>query len=395
VVERSGAPGRDDLIGDDRPPSRRGTALLVVLAVLLAGLAANRLLRDPGMPPPAAGAAPQPRHTASSPPPIPDVAPSDLHDSALDVPLPSPPWDDLPTVARGEVDYAVGNQVHWAGRTFRLHDGDLVVDMEQAARGPVVLVQSSGRTLLEQLRPDGSTLVLDEFRDESRHLQGLAVDPDGERIAYALTSSSPQGPFGLVVRDLATGAVLHTRVTVETYAVRDWVRSGVVLEVARDPGAPPYRWVPGARRPRQITPFAAGGVGPFLVAASPTRDAWAVRTEDCTSLVRLGSRPDPDRCLPEVAGPAAWSSDGTRLAGRGDTPALLTVDTRTDRTTRVTSLRQMFLAQVVWQDDDSMLVAVHTLADRRGAVLGCSVGGGCSRLRLGSAGEDPDLVLAQ
>jgi hypothetical protein len=307
-----------------------------------------------------------------------------------------PPWAGLTAVDDAALDYAVGDRVHWQGHVLHLRPGDLVVAMERAARGPVVAVQSAGSTVLEQLRIGGDPLVLDAFHDESRHLQGLAVDPTGHRVAYALTSSSPHGPFGLAVRDLATGAMVVSRGTGLSFAVRDWVPSGVLLEAVADEARPPFVWRPGRAEPSMVTPPSRSGpVGPSLLAASSTHDEWAVRVAGCTAVVRLGAGTGRSRCLPALARPAAWSAYGDRIAGRDDHSQLLVVEARTGRTVTVTTLRRMFLAQLVWQDDGSLLAAVHTLADHRGAVLVWPAGGGVLRLRLGAAAHSPDLVLAQ
>jgi hypothetical protein len=249
--------------------------------------------------------------------------------------------------------------------------------------------------VLEQLRPDGSRLVLDTFTDESRHPQGVAVDPSGHRVAYALAAALPTGPFGLMVRDLSTGVVLADLRTSRTFGVRDWTASGVVLTVARDPGGPPYRWLPGSGPPELITPSAPDAAGPYLLAASPVRPEWTVTAAGCTGLVRaVGRLPVRLTCREPLGGPAAWSPSGTRIAARGSGPVVLVLDPGTGRTERLGVPPRVFIEQIAWRGDTSVLVAVHTLADDQGAVLRCRVGGDCRRLALGAAGRSADLVLA-
>jgi hypothetical protein len=54
----------------------------------------------------------------------------------------------------------------------------------------------------------------------------------------------------------------------------------------------------------------------------------------------------------------------------------------------------VFVAQLVWTGDDTVLAAVHTLAGGRGAVLRCRIGHACRRVALGVGGSSVDLVLA-
>jgi hypothetical protein len=217
-----------DLIGDDRPPTRRGSVVTAVLVLGLAGYALTQHLYAPGEPPAAAPgrAAPATPVASASPTPPSTPVPTATGTAAAAVPA---PWAGFGTIRRTDVDYALGRTVRSAGRTYRLGTGDRVFTMDRAAGGPVVFVQSRGSTLLEQLRPDGSRLVLEAFFYDSRLPQGVAVDPAGRRVAYAVTSGAAQGPFGLVVRDLATGALLAERTTPDSYAVRDWTPSGILL----------------------------------------------------------------------------------------------------------------------------------------------------------------------
>jgi hypothetical protein len=259
--------------------------------------------------------------------------------------------------------------------------------------GPVVLVQSRGSTVLEQLRPDGSRLVLEAFFYDSRLPQGVAVDPTGRRVAYAVTSGSAAGPFGLVVRDLASGALLAERTTPDSYAVRDWTLSGILLEVVRDPGGPPYVWLPHTGRPREVTPSNGQQAGPFLLAASPVGSAWVVTGSGCTWLVEdLGQSPARQLCEADLSPPASWSPAGARIVARSSLGVQI-LDLRTGRAVQLGIPDQVFVAQLVWTGDDTVLAAVHTLAGGRGAVLRCRVGHACRQVDLGKGGSSVDLVL--
>jgi hypothetical protein len=388
----------DELLGDDRPPSRRSSALLVVGVLVLGGLAVNRLL-DPQAGPqaaqpdasPTAPAAPLATGSSDIPSPYPTAYPA----SAAPTPVPRP-WAGLPVRSGPHVDFAAGDRVVAAGRDYRLDPGDLVLAMDRGAAGPVVLVQSRGSTVLEQLRPDGSRLLLEAFHDDSRLPRGLAVDPSGSFAAYGTSSGTAAGPSALVVRDLRTGEVVASRSTRLPYGVRDWVTSGVVLTVALDPGGPPYRWVPGAGRPVRLTPPDRAHGGPFLLAAEPSGDRWAVTDNGCTGLVTdIGAGPSRRLCGSDLEQPADWSPDGDRVVARaGRVPAVL--DLRTGRTTPLGIPGRVFFSQVVWAGPDRVLVAVRTLSGGHGRVLGCHLPTGrCVQVALGRGGSSPDLTLAR
>lgn len=385
----------DELVGDDRPPSRRSSAVLVVLVLVLGGFAVTRLLDPPTAPqaasPTATPTPPATRHSA-----IPGPYTSAYPASAAPTPVPRP-WAGLPVRSGPLVDFAVGDQVVAAGRDYRLDPGDLVLAMERGAVGPVVLLQSRGSTVLEQLRPDGSRLVLEAFHDESRLPRGLAVDPSGRYAAYGTSSGTAAGPSGLVVRDLRTGDVVVSRSTRLPYAVRDWVSSGVVLTVALDPGGPPYRWVPGSGQPVLVTPPDRAHGGPFLLAAAPYGSSWTVTEDGCTGLVAdLGAAPVRRFCRTQLGEPAAWSPDGDRVVARGARPVLEVLDLRTGRTTRLGTPGRVFVSQVVWGGPDRVLVAVRTLAGGRGRVLRCRVSTAlCVQVALGHGSGSPDLVLSR
>jgi hypothetical protein len=318
VVDQIGTGNPADvLIGDDRPPSRRSSAVLVVLVLVLGGVAVTRLLDPPGAPE-ATPAATSPTATPAPTPPatrasaIPSPYASAYPASAAPTPVPRP-WADLPVGRPLAVDLASGTVVRTAGHSVSLGPGVQVVEMYGAAGGPVLLVQDRGTTAIEQLRPDGSRLVLEQFPFEGRHPQGMAVDPSGSRVAYALTSKRPQGVYGLVVRDLRTGEVLVSRRTRLPFGVRSWTPGGVVLEVAMDPGGPPYVWTPGAGAPVHLPRGGFEG-GPYLLAASPVSDELAMTDGTCVQLATVG-RAGRQVCDVRVGGPAAWSPDGRSVAG--------------------------------------------------------------------------------
>ncbi len=389
----------DELIGDDRPPSRRSSALLVVLVLALGGYAVTRLL-DPQEPPQRAPADASPTATAAPAPPaalssaIPSPYTSAYPASAEPTPTPAP-WAGLARRRDLGVDFALHRLVRAAGRSYRLGRGDRALDMHDAAAGPVLLVQSRGSTVLEQLRRDGSRLVLETFQGDSRLPQGIAVDPAGRRVAYAVTSGTSRGPFGLVVQELRTGAVLASRTTRRPFGVRDWLPSGVVLTVAAESGGLPFRWRPGSGAPDQVTPAPGGGTRLFLLAGAPRREEWLVTGPRCAGLVRaLGRRPARWYCQVPLAEPAAWSPSGQLVVARGDRPVLRVLDLRNGRTSRLGIPPRVFVSQVTWRSTDTVLVSLRTLSGGRGAVLSCRLEQPCRRLGLGAPGPAADLVLS-
>jgi hypothetical protein len=304
------------------------------------------------------------------------------------------PWASLPTGHRLDIDFASGRVVRSGALTTELPAGERVVTMDRAAAGPVLLVQSRGTTVLEQLRRDRTRVLLDTYPDDSRHPQGVAVDPTGRLVAYALTAKASDGPFGLVVLDLATGRTVASRRTRLPFAVRDWTPGGVVLEVALDPGGPPYTWRPGSGAPVRVTPTVRDG-GPFLLAASPVRGEWAVTDEDCTGVVRVpGQRPDRRLCPAPLTTPSAWSPSGDRIAAQRSNRAVWVLDVRTGAVERLAIPGKVYVAQVVWDGDDTVLVAVRTLTSLGSAVLRCVVGQACRRAPAGPGVTAAGLVLA-
>ena len=387
----------DELIGDDRPPSRRSSALLVVLVLVLGGYAVTRLLdppteprADPAGASPTATSGPTPRAAGAAA--IPSPYTSAYPASAEPTPEAPPPWADLPVGRPLDDDLASGTVVRTAGHVVPVGRGAQVVEMHGADGGPVLLVQDRGTTAIEQLRPDGSRLVLEQFPYESRHPQGMAVDPRGSRVVYALTSKIPDGPFGLVVRDLRTGEVLVSRETRLPFGVRDWTPAGVVLEVALDPGGPPYVWTPGAGAPVGL-PRGAGDGGPFLQAASPVTDQLALTDGRCVRMVTAGG-PDRRFCDVRLGGPAAWSPDGRRVVGMTGPRRLTVLDVTTGGTTSL-RLPRAFVRQVTWANRDTVLLAVTDVSGELGAVLRCHPGRRCELAPRGALTRSPDLTLSR
>jgi hypothetical protein len=234
--------------------------------------------------------------------------------------------------------------------------------------------------------------VLEQFPYESRHPQGMAVDPGGSRVAYALTSKSPDGPYGLVVRDLRTGEVLVSRRTRLPFGVRAWTPAGVVLEVALDPGGPPYLWDPGAGAPVGLPGDPREG-GPYLLAAAPVTDEVAMTDGACVLLVTAGGT-DRRFCDAHLGGPVAWSPDGRRLAGLSGPRRLTVLDVTSGRTTSL-RMPRVFVRQVTWASPGTVLVAVTDVTGDEGAVLRCRPGTTrCQLATRGALTRSPDLVLS-
>jgi hypothetical protein len=316
--------------------------------------------------------------------------------TATALPPSSLPWARFSTGAPLSVEVAAGRFVVVGGRTRDLGDGAHVVTMERAADGPVLLVQRPDEVSLEQLRPGGVRHVLDEFSEDRRLPQGLAVDPTGRFVAYGLTSVVP-GSDSLVVRDLTSGSAtvrLRTRLPL---SVDDWTSAGVVLEVAKDPGGPPYLWSPGPSRPHQIVGFAHGSTGPVLLASAPGRAAWLVTRPEpgCADLVvGVPAVTTRSECETSLSDPAAWSPAGDLVASRGDDGGLHLLDVRhftiTPLTTGLAEVRQ-----VVWSPGHTVLAAVTDRSGKHHAVLRCYLGGECERVPLPQGFGGQDIVLAR
>jgi hypothetical protein len=307
------------------------------------------------------------------------------------------PWSRLPTGAPLSVDVASGHVVVVDGQARDLGDSSRVLSLENASGGPVLLVQWPDAVTLEQLRPGGVRLVLDGFPGDRRLPQGLAVDPTGRFVAYGLTSVVP-GSNSLVVRDLRTGAAtVRLRTTGESFVVSDWTTAGVILQVARDPGGPPYLWSPGPRRPRQIVEDARDSVGPLLVASAPGRAAWLVTRPEpgCADLaVGVPAVITRSECEISLSDPAAWSPSGDLVVARADDGGLRLLDVRHFTITRLRSgLTEV--RQVVWPPGGPLLAAVADRSGKHHAVLRCFLGGRCERVPLPKRFGSEDIVLAR
>jgi hypothetical protein len=306
------------------------------------------------------------------------------------------PWSRLPTGAPLSADAAAGRYIVVGGRTRDLGDGARVVAMDRAADGPVLLVQEPDAVSLEQLRPGGARLVLDQFREERRLPQGIAVDPTGRYVAYGLASVVP-GSNSLVVRDLGTGAATVRLRTREPFTVSDWTTAGVVLEVAKDPGGPPYLWQPSPDRPRRLLPFAHDSSGPFLLASAPGRAAWLVtgREPECADVaVGVPAVITRSACGFSLSDPAAWSPGGGLLAARGDDGRLRLLDVR-HLTAKLLKAGLAEVRQLVWSPEHTVLAAVTDRTGEHQAVLRCYLGGECERVPLPRGFGSEDIVLAR
>jgi hypothetical protein len=385
---------------EGRPPGRGGRVAGALVVALLAGAAVWHVASG-------SGGGPTPAVAKRSDRPVPAVAPAGSPSPVLPAPVVevpmaasrpprSLPWSRFATGAPLSVGVAAGRLVVVAGHTRDLGEGTHVVTMERAADGPVLLVQRPDEVSLEQLRPGGVRLVLDEFREERLLPQGLAVDPTGRFVAYGLTSVVP-GSNSLVVRDLVSGSATVRLRTRLPFSVADWARSGVVLEAALDPGGPPYLWSPGPSRPHQVVGFAHGSTGPLLVASAPGRTAWLVTRPQtgCADLV-AGSPAVTTRgeCAISLSHPAAWSPAGDLVAARGDDGWLRLLDVRHFTITRLRSgLAEV--RQVVWSTGHTVLAAVTDRNGRHHAVLRCYLGGECERVPLPKGFGAEDIVLAR
>jgi hypothetical protein len=386
---------------EGRAPHRGGRVAGALVVALLAGAAVWQVANGSG-----GGAAPEEAHRpAASPAPV-AVSPAPpsptMTASVVQVPAATSraprtlPWSRLPTGAPLSADAAAGRYIVVGGRTRDLGDGARVVTMDRAAAGPVLLVQEPDAVSLEQLRPGGARLVLDQFSEERRLPQGIAVDPAGRFVAYGLASVVP-GSNSLVVRDLRTGAATVRLRTREPFMVSDWTRAGVVLEVAKDPGGPPYLWQPSPDRPRRLVGFARGSSGPFLLASAPGRAAWVVTRPEpgCVDVVvgvpgviRRGE------CEVSLSDPAAWSTGGDLVAARGNDGGLRLFDVRNITVTRLRSGRAE-VRQVAWSPEHTVLAAVTDRTGEHHAVLRCYLGGECERVPLPRGFGSEDIVLAR
>jgi hypothetical protein len=385
---------------EGRPPRRGGRAAAAIVVALLAGAAVWQVASGSG-----GGAAPVAAHPADAPARV-AVTPASrsptMTASVVQVPtvtsrLPRGlPWSRLPTGAPLSAAAAAGRYVVVGGRTRDLGDGSHVLTMDRAAGGPVLLVQGPDTVSLEQLRPGGVRLLLDEFPGERRLPQGVAVDPTGRFVAYGLASVVPGGN-SLVVRDLQTGAATVRLRTHEPFMVGDWTGAGVVLEVAKDPGGPPYLWQPSPDRPRRLLPSAHDLNGPFLVASAPGRAAWLVNRPEagCADVVvGVPSIIARSTCGIPLSVPAAWSPGGGLVASRGDDGRLRLLDVR-HLTMTLLQTGPAEVRQVVWSPEHTVLAAVTDRAGTHHAVLRCYLGGECERVPLPTGFGAREIVLAR
>ena len=381
--------------GPDRPP-RRGTAVAGwVLLALLAGVAVWQTTTahhgtPEASPTPSSSPSPVARAPARFAVPVPAAAPG-----------PRPPvrasWKALPVGAPLNNDFAVGRYVRSDGQLRQLAPGAQALTMDRAVGGPVLLVQDSGTVTLEQLRSGGRLAVLDTFPDEGRQPQGIAVDPDGQLVAYGLTSGPQQERYGLLVQEIATGRVIASLPTRFPFAVRGWSPAGVLLGVTREPGAPPYVWRPGAGRPTLAVAAAPGTDGPFLLAADHAGAAFTVTypRDGCTAALTAPGVPAAHSfCRAPLAQPAAFSESSGRVVGRRGTRGLWVLDARTGRLAALGTPRRAFVQQVQWSDARTVLAVVTTVNESASSVLRCRLGRGCERAPLPGGVSGTDLVLA-
>jgi len=386
---------------EDRPPGRGARVVGVLVVALLAGAAVWQVARGSG-----GEAAPDVARRPDTPGPV-AVLPSSPSPAVTASVVQVPPEPSRPPRARPSgrlsnfvpvsADIAAGRFVVVGRRIRDLGDGSRVLTVNRAAGGPVLLVQQAATVSLEQLRPGGVRLVLDDFPEERRLPQGVAVDPTGGFVAYGLTSVVP-GSNSLVVRDLRTGAATVRLRTHVPFTVSDWTKAGVVLEVAKDPGGPPYLWQPSPDRPRRLLPFAPDSSGPFLLASAPDRAAWLVTDpeRDCADLASgVPAVITRSACGLSFSDPAAWSARHGLVATGGVDGRLRVLDLRDGRSTPLHSPARARLEQVVWTGPRTVLAVVLDRAGEHHALLRCLLGGRCERVPLPKGFGSEDIVLAR
>jgi hypothetical protein len=379
---------------EGRAPGRGGRVAGALVVALLAGAAVWQVANGSGGRP-----APVAAHRADAPAPV-AVTPAPPSPTMTASVVQQPPRAGtrgrLSIFAAVSADFAAGRFVVVGRRVRDLGDGSRVLTVNRAVGGPVLLVQQADTVSLEQLRPGGVRLVLDDFPGERRLPQGVAVDPTGRFVAYGLASVVP-GSNSLVVRDLQTGSATVRLRTHAPFLVSDWTKVGVVLEVAKDPGGPPYLWQPSPDRPRRLLPFAPNLSGPFLVASAPGRAAWLVsgHKPDCSD-VALGVPAVITRsaCGISPSGPAAWSRHGFVAIGGVD-GRLRVLDVRDGRSTALNWPARSLLEQVVWAGPRTLLAVVLDRGGEHHALLRCFLGGECERVPLPQGFTSEDIVLAR
>jgi hypothetical protein len=384
---------------EGRPPRRGGRVAGSLVVALFAGAAVWQVAHGSG-----SEGVPDPAHRPDAPAPVvvTPAAPSPTMTASV-VQVPSATSAQPRPGARGRlsvfapvsVDIAAGRYVIVGRRIRDLGDGSRVLTVNRAAGGPVLLVQEADTVSLEQLRPGGVRLVLDDFPGERRLPQGVAVDPTGRFVAYGLASVVP-GSNSLVVRDLQSGAATVRLRTRAPFTISDWTKAGVVLEVAKDPGGPPYLWRPSPDRPRRLLHFAPDLSGPFLVASAPGRAAWLVtgREPDCADVaVGVPAVITRSLCGISPSDPAAWSRHGLVATGGVD-GRLRVLDVRDGRGTALHSPARSQLEQVVWTGPRTVLAVVLDRGGDHHALLRCRLRGQCERVPL-PKGIGSGIVLAR
>lgn len=393
-----------------------GNLVAVLLVLALAGAAWHDISTPTGAGREAEGKAATSANPSSQPriepPSVPAIREATPMAPVADVPTASPatapatplqtrrhhaPWWGLPVGAPPHIAYADRAVVYDADRTFQLESSSRVMSLSVAASGPVVLVgQGDGSTVLEQLRSNGTRLVLDTFDGTARFAMGLAVDPEGQRVAYGLAEVAGDARYRLVVRDLATGDRLMSRATRLPGSVEDWTAAGIVVTWAVDPGGPPLLWNPDRGWLTPITRHVNGGEGPFLLASAPDRAEWVVSKpgSGCTSRVSsLGGPAVKEFCLTYLYPPGAWSPDGDYVVAKSGSNAVTVLDLRTGSAWRVRSPRRGFVRELAWEDARSVLVVLDG-PGTSSAVLRCQVDGRCERAELPRPGTS-SLTLSR
>ena len=385
---------------EGRPPRRGGRIAGTLVVALLAGAAVWQVVSGSS-----GEVAPDAAHPADSPAPVvvTPAAPSPTRTASV-VQVPTVTSAQPRAGASGRlsifapvsVDIAAGRFVVVGRRIRDLGAGSRVLTMDRAAGGPVLLVQEPDAVSLEQLRRGGVRLVLDEFPGDRRLPEGIAVDPTGRFVVYGLASVVP-GSNSLVVRDLRTGAATVRLRTYEPFTVSDWTRAGVVLEVAKDPGGPPFLWQPSPDPPRRLLPFAHDSSGPFLLASAPGRRAWLVSRPEmgCADVVvGVPAVIARSACGIPLSDPAAWSTGGDLVAARGDDGRLRLLDVRHLTATRLRAGHAQ-VRQLVWSPEHTVLAAVTDRTGEHHAVLRCFLSGRCERVPLLKGFSSEDIVLAR
>ena len=370
-----------DLLGDDRPPSRRLPVLAVAVLLLLGGYAVIRHASAPQAAPadasPTATATPTPPATRHSAIPSPYL--SAYPASAAPTPV-SRPWAGLPVRAGPHVDFAAGDRVRsrpaattastrvtgcsrWTAQPW--DRSSCAVPRHHAARAA-----QAGRQPVR-----------------ARHVPVRRPAPAGRRGGPGRPTRRVRPHVGRLGRPVRTrgarpGHRRGRRNATDQAAVRgaglDCGRSGA--RSRRRPGRSAVFLAAGSRRPcpRHAT-AARGRSAAACVRAAPVRVGHRRRglRRDRDPARRPG-QPAP---LPSIRQPrGVVTVDGQRRGTQRCAGGVAVLDVRTGRTTRLGVPRRVFVRQVVWERG-AVLLAVTTLDGDRGAVLRCQVGHGCRQVR--------------